>query len=153
MVKDGSKQESAWPMPQFRFKVDLATELEGVGFQEVYGLDVENQIIDYDKADSHNFSTEKIPGIVKYGTIILKRGVFVNNYAFWMWKKEVTMNKVKRRTILINLLDESGETTMQWQLDQAWPIKITCTDLKSDGDEVAVDTLEIAHNGLTLTKS
>jgi len=49
------------------------------------------------------------------------------------------------------LLDENGTVTMQWQLNNAWPTKITSTDLKSDGNEVAVDTLEIAHEQLIVT--
>jgi phage tail-like protein len=61
------------------------------------------------------------------------------------------MNTVKRRTVLIKLLDEAGGVTMQWQLDNAWPTKITSTDLKSEGNEVAVDTLEIAHEQITIT--
>jgi phage tail-like protein len=52
---------------------------------------------------------------------------------------------------LIKLLDEGGNVTMQWQLDNAWPTKITSTDLKSDGNEVAVDSIEIAHEQLTIT--
>jgi phage tail-like protein len=55
--------------------------------------------------------------------------------------------------VLIKLLDEAGKTTMQWQLNNAWPTKITCTDLKSDGNEVAVDTLEIAHEQLIITNA
>lgn len=61
------------------------------------------------------------------------------------------MNTIQRRTILIKLLDETGKVTMQWQLNNAWPTKITSTDLKSDGNEVAVDTIEIAHEMLTIT--
>ena len=60
------------------------------------------------------------------------------------------MNTIKRRDVLIKLLDESGNVTMQWTLANAWPTKITSTDLKSDGNEVAVDTLEIAHEKLTI---
>ncbi|MEP6932275.1 MAG: phage tail protein, partial [Flavobacterium sp.] len=46
--------------------------------------------------------------------------------------------------------DEKGEVTMQWTLNNAWPTKITSTDLKSDGNEVAVDTIEIAHEQLII---
>lgn len=60
------------------------------------------------------------------------------------------MNTVKRRKVFIKLLDESGQVAMQWQLDNAWPVKISSTDLKSDSNEVAVDTLEIAHEQLTI---
>jgi phage tail-like protein len=148
---DGSKQGATWPMPKFRFEVDLGTELTGVAFQEVSGMDVENQIIEYRKSNSPLFSTEKMPGITKYGNVTMKRGVFVNDNTFWKWHAEITMNTVKRRTVIIKLLDESGSVTMQWTLANAWPTKITSTDLKSDGNEVAVDTIEIAHEQMTIT--
>lgn len=151
MADDGSNPENTWPMPKFRFEVDLGDELQGVAFQEVSGMDVENQIIEYRKSNSPLFSTEKMPGIVKYGNITMKRGVFVNDNTFWKWHNEISMNTIKRRTVLIKLLDESGAVTMQWQLNNAWPTKITSTDLKADGNEVAVDTLEIAHEQLVIT--
>lgn len=151
MADDGSVENATWPMPKFRFEVDLGTELKGVAFQEVSGMDVENQIIEYRKSNSKLFSTEKMPGITKYGNVTMKRGVFVNDNTFWDWHAQITMNTIKRRTVLIKLLDENGEVTMQWQLDNAWPTKITSTDLKSDGNEVAVDTIEIAHEMLTIS--
>ncbi len=151
MADDGSIQGATWPMPKFRFEVDLGANLKGVAFQEVSGMDVENQIIEYRKSNSPLFSTEEMPRIAKYGTITMKRGVFVNDNTFWDWHAQLSMNTIKRRTVLIKLLDERGEVTMQWQLENAWPTKITSTDLKSDGNEVAIDTLEIAHEQLTIT--
>ncbi len=148
---EGSNENPIWPIPKFRFEVDLGSELKGVAFQEVSGMDVENQILEYRKSNEKMFSTEKMPGIVKYGNITMKRGVFVNDNTFWNWHKQITMNTIKRRTVLIKLLDENGNVTMRWQLDNAWPTKITSTDLKSDGNEVAVDTLEIAHEQLVIT--
>jgi phage tail-like protein len=147
----GNKQGETWPMPKFRFEVDLGPEIKGVAFQEVSGMDVEKQIIEYRHSNSKLFSTEKMPGIVKYGNITMKRGVFVNDNSFWDWHSEIKMNTIKRRTILIKLLDENGKATMQWTLNNAWVTKITSTDLKSDGNEVAIDTIEIAHEQLTIT--
>ena len=151
MADDESVESATWPMPKFRFEVDLGTEMNDVAFQEVSGMDVENQIIEYRKNNSPLFSTEKISDIVKYGNVTMKRGVFVNDNTFWDWHDEITMNTIKRRTFLIKLLDEAGKITMQWQLNNAWPTKITSTDLKSDGNEIAVDTLEIAHEQLIIT--
>lgn len=151
MINKGNKENAIWPMPKFRFEVDLGTELKGVAFQEVSGMDVENENIEYRKSNSKLFSTEKMPGVVKYGNITMKRGVFANNNTFWDWRNKISMNTIKRRTVLIKLLDESGKITMQWQLNNAWPTKITSTDLKSDGNEVTVDTLEIAHEQLIIT--
>lgn len=150
MADDGSKDGAPWPMPKFRFEVDFGTELKGVAFQEVSGMDEGNQIIEYRKSNRSEFSVKKMPGITKYGNITMKRGIFVNDNTFWNWYNEITMNNIKRRTVLIKLLDEGGKTTMQWQLDNAWPTKITSTALKSDGNEVAVDTIEIAHEKLSI---
>ena len=151
MANNGSKEGSTWPMPKFRFEVDLGTQLKGVAFQEVSGMDVENQVIEYRKSNSRLFSTEKMPGIVKYGNVTLKRGVFVNDNTFWNWHMEISMNTIPRRTVLIKLLDENGQVTMQWQLNNAWPTKILSTSLNSDANEVAVDTLVIAHEQLIIT--
>jgi phage tail-like protein len=63
------------------------------------------------------------------------------------------MNTIKRRTVIIRLLNENGKVTMQWNLANAWPTKISSTDLKSDGNEVAVDTIEIAYESLTISNT
>ncbi len=151
MADNGSAEGSVWPMPKFRFEVDLGEGLHNVTFQEVSGMDVENQVIEYRKSNSSVFPTERMPGVEKYGNVTMKRGIFVNDNTFWDWHSEIKMNTIKRRTVLIKLLDESGAITMQWQLNNAWPTKITSTDLKSDGNEVAVDTLEIAHEQMIIT--
>jgi len=151
MADDGSKQNAIWPLPKFRFEVDFGTQLKKIAFQEVSGMDKEVQIIEYRHSNSNLFSTIKMPGIAKYGNVTMKRGIFVNDNTFWNWMEEIKMNTIERRTVLIKLLDESNEVTMQWQLNNAWPTKITGTDLKSDGNEVAVDTIEIAHEQLIIT--
>ena len=151
MADDGSKQGSTWPMPKFRFEVDLGTALKGVAFQEVSGMDVGTQVIAYRASNSKLFSTEKMPGIPKYGNITIKRGIFINDNIFWNWYEEIMMNTIKRTTVLIKLLDEVGKVTMQWTLSNAWPAKVTGTDLKSDRNEVAIDTIEIAYEQISTT--
>jgi len=151
MADDGSKQGATWPMPKFRFEVDLDDNLRGISFQEVSGLDKDSQVIEYRNTNSPHFSTIKMPGIAKYGNVTMKRGVFVNHNSFWQWHQQLKMNKVKRSTVVIRLLDEGGAVTMQWTLNNAWPTKITSTDLRSDGNEVSVDSLEIAHEQIIIT--
>jgi phage tail-like protein len=114
---DNNQQNAPWPMPKFRFVVDFGQGLNGVAFQEISGMDVENQVIEYRKNNSPLFSTQKMPGIVKYGNVTMKRGVFVKDNTFWDWHKQVSMNTIKKQTILIKLLDESGAVTMQWRLE------------------------------------
>lgn len=144
----GEAQDSVWPLPKFYFQVKLGdTE---VAFQEVSGLDIEAQIIEYRHGNSKEFSTIKMPGIKKTGNVTLKKGVFVKDNAFWNWFNQIKMNTIERKTVVISLLDEEGNPTMVWTLNNAWPTKITGTDMKSDGNEVAVETIEVAHEGLTI---
>lgn len=147
----GEKQDNVWPLPKFYFQVKLGdTE---VPFQEVSGLDIEAQIIEYRHGNSKEFSTIKMPGIKKTGNVTLKKGVFVKDNGFWDWFNKIKMNTIERQTVVISLLDEAGAPTMVWTLNNAWPTKITGTDMKSDGNEVAVETVEIAHEGLTIANS
>jgi phage tail-like protein len=150
-TNDKSKQNETWPQVKFLFVVDLSDDLKGIAFQEVSGMDVETQVIEYRKSNSPIFSTVKMPGITKYGNVTMKRGVFANDATFWNWQNEIKMNTIKRRTVVIKLLDDAGKVTMQWELLNAWPTKVTSTDLKSDGNEVAIDTIEIAHEQLVIT--
>lgn len=149
MAEDGSTQSAnAWPMPKFHFQVKWDSEV--MSFQEVSGLDVESQPIEYRAGDSKTFSVVKMPGIKKFGNITMKKGVFKSDNKFWDWFKEIKMNTIKRKPVTISLLDEEGNPTMVWTLTNAWPSKITGTDLKSDGNEVAVESIEVVHEGLEI---
>lgn len=151
MTDDGTTEGATWPMPKFRFSVDLGDGMKDISFQEVSGLDVENQVIEYRKENSPLFSTIRMAGIAKYGNVTMRRGVFVNDNTFWNWYSQIKMNTITRRTVVIKLLDEKGKPTITWTLSNSWPTKISPADLKSDGNEVAVETLEIAHEGLVIT--
>ena len=149
-MSDGSAQGNVWPLPKFYFKVDLGSQDSTAAFQEVSGLDTEAQPIEYRHSDSKQFSTIKMPGIVKTGNVTFKKGIFVKDNNFFKWYEAIKMNTIKRETVTIQLLDEGGNPTMTWTLANAWPTKITGADLKSDANEVAVETLELAHEGLTI---
>jgi phage tail-like protein len=148
-MADGSAQDtSIWPIPKFHFQVKWDSEV--MSFQEVSGLDVEAQVIEYRAGDSPTFSTVKMPGIQKSSNITMKKGVFKSDNKFWDWYAQIKMNTIKRIPVTISLLDEEGSPTMVWTVANAFPTKITGTDLKSDGNEVAIETIEIAHEGLTI---
>ena len=152
MADDGSAQStSVWPLPKFHFEVKWDSEV--LSFQEVSGLDTETQPIEYRHGDSPEFSVLKMPGIKKNGNVTKKKGVFKSDNKFWDWYNQIKMNTIKRVPITISLLDEAGAPTMVWTLANAWPTKISATDLKSDGNEVAIESIEIAHEGLTISNS
>lgn len=152
MADDGSAQsKTVWPLPKFYFQVKWDSNV--MSFQEVSGLDTETQAIEYRHGDNPVFSTIKMPGIKKFGNITMKKGVFKSDNKFWDWYNQIKMNTIKRIPVTISLLDEAGKPTMVWTLNNAWPTKVTGTDLKSEGNEVAVESIEIAHEGLTIANS
>jgi phage tail-like protein len=152
MADDGSAQStSVWPIPKFRFEVKWDSAV--MSFQEVSGLDVEAQPIEYRAGDSATFSVVKMPGIKKYSNVTMKKGVFKSDNKFWDWFNKIKMNTIKRVPVTISLLDQDGKPTMVWTLTNAWPSKITGTDLKAEGNEVAVETIEIVHEGLTIANA
>ena len=152
MADDGSAQStSVWPLPKFHFQVKWDAEV--MSFQEVSGLDIEAQPIEYRHGDSPEFSTIKMPGIKKFGNVTMKKGVFKSDNKFWDWFNQIKMNTIKRVPVTISLLDESGAPTMVWTLANAWPTKLTGTDLKSDGNEVSIESIEITHEGITIANA
>lgn len=152
MADDGSAQSTTvWPLPKFRFEVRWGAEV--MSFQEVSGLDVEAQPIEYRHGDCPLFSPIKMPGLKKCRDVTLKKGVFKSSSKFWDWFNDIKLNTIKRTPVTIVLLDESGMATVTWALANAWPTKITGTDLKADGNDVAVETIVIAHEGLTVTSA
>lgn len=149
MADDGSAQsQTVWPLPKFHFQVKWDdTEL---AFQEVSGLEVETEVLEYRAGNSKSFSTIKMPGMAKSGNITMKKGVFVKDNAIFDWYAEIKMNTIKRKALTISLLDESQAPTMVWKVQNAFPVKVSSTDLKADGNEVAVETIEIAHEGIVI---
>lgn len=149
MADDGSAQSAAvWPLPKFYFQVKWDSNV--MSFQEVSGLDVQSEEIKYRHGDNPVFSPIKMPGLKKYGNVTMKKGIFKGDNKFWDWLNQIKMNTIKRVPVTISLLDEAGKPTMVWTLTNAWPTKITGTDLKAEGNEVAVESIEIVHEGLTI---
>ena len=148
MFGKGSYQDWNWPLPKFHFAVTFGTEIWW--FQEVSGLETETQIIEYRHGNNPVFSTIKMPGIAKSGNVTMKKGVFVSDNKFWDWYTQIKMNIIKRIPVVISLCDEDGNAKMTWTLSNCWPTKISGTDLKSDANEVAIESIEIVHEGITI---
>ena len=128
------------------FQVQLGTVAMSV--QQVSGLDVEPQPIEYRASNSPVFSTIKMPGITKLGSVTIKNGVFTSGDKFWDWFNKIAMNTSTRETLTVILLDESGQPAMTWTLTNAFPTKIT--GLISQGNEMAFASVEIAHEGMKI---
>ncbi|GAB5381064.1 MAG: hypothetical protein Alis3KO_05010 [Aliiglaciecola sp.] len=138
----------AYPLTVFSFRVDWGGT--NIGFSEVTGLNIEVQMIEYRDGIAPEYSTIKMPGLKKYGNITLKRGVFANDNEYFDWLNEINLNQIERRDINISLLDEEGSPVMTWNIINAWPTKLTSPDLKASGNEAAIESIEIAHEGVKI---
>lgn len=152
MADNGSAQSAstqAWPLPSFYFKVSISN-VGDISCSEVSGLETEFDVIEYRAGDSPVFTKLKMPGLRKTSDVTLKKGMFKDDKAMWDWLNQVNLNIIQRETVTISLLDESGSPVKTWELTNAWPKKITIEGFKSDGNTAALETLIIAHEGVTL---
>jgi len=137
-----------YPLPKFHFQVEWGGA--SLGFTEVSGLSVETDVIEYRDGVSPEYIKTKMPGMQKFGNITMKRGTFQGDNEFFDWWNSVALNTIERRDVTISLLNESHEPVIVWKVKNAWPTKVQSTDLKSDGNEVAIETIELAHEGLVI---
>ncbi len=145
----GEAQDKNWSLSKLYFLVDWGSATN-IPFQEGRGLDIEAQSLTYRHGNSPVFSEINMSGIVKKGNVTMKKGVFANDNTFWDWYNKIKMNTIERQNVVIKLMDEGGNPIMTWILNNAWPTKISSPDLKSDASEVAVESVEIVHEGLTI---
>ena len=139
---------SEYPLPGYHFQVEWGGAR--LGFAEVSGLDFEVQVIEYREGNSPDYSAMKMPGIPIYSNITLKRGILAGDNEFFDWVKTIQLNKVERRDLTISLLNENHEPAMVWKAKNAFPVKLEGPGLKATGNEVAIESLEVAHEGLTI---
>lgn len=137
-----------YPLPKFHFIVEWGGKR--VGFTEVTGLDMQVEAIEYREGNSKEYSKIKMPGMHKFSNITLKRGAVAGDKEFFAWINTVNLNVVERRDLSISLLNEKHEPVFTWKVKNAFPVKVQASDLKSDGNEVAVETIELAHEGLNI---
>lgn len=146
-----SESEQEWPLPKFSFSVCWGSR--NLVFQEASGLDADEQAIEYKAGDSKINSVFKMPGLQKSGSVTLKRGVYKGGAGLLDWFSSANENYMKRETVIVTLLDEGNRPIVKWTLGNAWPAKITATDLKSDSNEVAIETIEIVFEDMTIESS
>ncbi|MEM7298565.1 MAG: phage tail protein [Bacteroidota bacterium] len=137
-----------YPLPKFHFQVEWGGA--NIGFTEISGLDVETEPIEYRHGASPEYIKTKMPGMQKFSNITMKRGTFQGDNEFFEWWNSVALNTIDRRDLTISLLNESHEPVVVWKVKNAWPLKVQSTDLKSDGNEVAIESIELSHEGLVI---
>jgi len=139
------------PFQGFRYIV----EIEGIiqaGFSEVTIPDSTQEPIEY-RVGTDLPTARKLPGLVKYGNVVLKAGV-TDSLELSDWRSLVESGKIKdaRRNMAIIILDDESNMVARWEFREAWPTKCDAPDLKANGNEIAIETLEIAHEGMKRIK-
>jgi phage tail-like protein len=137
-----------YPLPKFHFEVQWGGTR--IGFTEVTGLEVTTEKIEYRDGASKEYHKIRMPGMQTFGDLTLKRGIFAADNEFYDWWNKVSLNTIERRDITISLLNENHDPVVVWKVKNAWPTKVTSTDLNSSGNESAIETLVLAHEGLTM---
>lgn len=137
-----------YPLPVFHFTVQWGGTR--IGFSEVSGLTQENQAIEYRDGSFPEYSSIKMPGLRKFTNVTLKRGIVAADNEFFAWLSTIKLNKVERRDVVISLLNEEHAPVMVWKIHNAFPVKVEGPQLKASGNEVAIESIELAHEGLEL---
>lgn len=143
----GGEQDQFWPMPKFYFSLDI-DDLTDLPFLEVSGLEVEADNISYRHGNDPSFGTIQMPGVKKSGNLILKKGVFANEDLYQSLISKIALNTYKRMTVVIRLLDENAEPRITWQINNAFPLKYSSTDMNSESSEAAIESIEFSHQGI-----
>jgi phage tail-like protein len=132
------------PYKAFNFRV----EIDGMtaAFTEVSGLESEIEAIDYREGGEEN-RVRKLPGLRKYSHIVLKRGLTADA-DLWNWHKQVLDGNIHRRNGSIIVLDDQGQERVRWNFVNSWPCKYIGPTLNAKSADVAIETLELAHEGL-----
>jgi phage tail-like protein len=131
--------------------LNFRVEIDGItiaAFSECSGLVCETDVIEY-RTGGESGSARKLPGLRKFANIVLKRGITTDRQ-LWNWYKTVLDGNVQRKAGSVVLLDESGQEVLRWNFRQGWPRKYEGPTLNAQTSEVAIETLEITHEGLEL---
>lgn len=145
MAETGKRDD---PYQQFNFIV----EIDGVpraGFSECTGLTTDTDAIDYREGTDATLNVRKIPGLRKYTNVVLKRG-YTKDAGLWAWRKKIINGQTERRNASIILLDEARNEVLRWNVREAWISKWDSGPFNAKTSDVAIETIELVHEGLEL---
>lgn len=129
---------------------NFMVEIDGItraGFRECSGLDSAQDPIDY-REGTDPLTARKLPGLIKHSNISLKWGI-TDDAELWEWRQQVIDGSVERKNGSVVLLDDTGAEKVRWNFREGWPTKWTGPGFNATGTDVAIETLEIVHEGLT----
>jgi len=128
-----------------RFYVQIDGLAQAV-FTEISGLQVETDVYEYEEGGNNAF-VHRLPGRTKVGRIVLKRGITQSN-EFFKWYQEIMEGKISTKNISVVMFDTEGTEVTRWNFVKAYPVKWTGPQFAADGKTTAIESLELAHDGL-----
>jgi phage tail-like protein len=141
---------ATYPFVRFRYNVTIP-DVGAIGFSEVTGFDASLDVIEYRNGNEKPPTPGKLPGIRHYSNVTLRWGT-TDNKAVYDWMAKWLTKVEDRKTITVALLDDDAKELAAWTITSAWPVKYTMPELNSTSSEVAIEMIEIAHEGLLRTK-
>jgi phage tail-like protein len=136
-------QHEAYANCRFYVQIDKVSQAV---FTEVSGLQVEMDVYEHEEGGNNGF-VHHLPGRSKVGRLTLKRGMTKSNELF-QWCLAVARGTIERRNLSVILYDTQGKELLRWDFVNAYPVKWSGPQFAADGSSAAVETLEIAHEGL-----
>jgi phage tail-like protein len=136
------------PYRSFNFQLVI----DGVplgAFSEASGLTAEADAVDYREGTDVQPNVRKLPGLQKLGPLTLKRGQ-TRDQSLWIWHQNIANGQPDRRNVTIVLMNEAREPVLSWHAENAWLRKIDGPSFKASGNEVAIESVELVHEGLTM---
>jgi len=134
------------PYKGYNFRV----EIDGItraGFRECSGLEVTHDLIEYREGDE-GLTTRKLSGMVRYSNISLRRGIS-DDQDLWVWHNATTTGNIERRNGSVILLNDTGDELARWNFREGWPVRWAGPSFNATSQEVAIESLDIAHEGLS----
>jgi phage tail-like protein len=141
------------PLTSFHYAIEIQGVVTGF-FTECSGLGSEHEVIEHKVIDEKGHETlMKIPGRMKWENVVLKRGI-TQNMDIWDWRKKVEDGHVTdaRLNGSVVMFDSTLSEVARWNFENAWPVKVTGPQPKSDSNEIGVEEMTIAHEGMWRVK-
>lgn len=136
------------PFRSFNFRVEI-DGLTVAAFSEVSGLTAEGDAVDYREGTDLVNSVRKLTGLRKYANLMFKRG-YIQDTSFWAWYQQIANGEDARRDGSIILMNEHHDDVIRWNFENAWINKVEGPSFKASGNDVAIESLELVHEGLSM---
>lgn len=136
--------------PKFACRFEVRWGDECIGFHELTGLSIDRRYAEYRDGSDSERSARKLAGINKYSIVTLKRGSVPGTYDFYRWLRSCSTKEREPRDVMISVLDEERGRESTWVLRSAFPVRIDETALNSVGNDVAIEMIELSHEGIDL---